>query len=117
MLLDGGAKLYQSLVMNSDGKLVPDGCKRKEHAQRMHFVECRGDGIYVSINKEGSCDSDRYSSLRSCMPRVGMNRRTTDHAYERNANRNLHSRMPLRSGYVLNKPKKGKVEEQSMNYE
>ena len=98
--------------MNRDGKLIPSGKMRKEHAQRTHIVEHRIDGIYVLLNVEGDYDSDRYSNLRSCMPRDAKNRNTGAHAAA-NRGHNLHSTMPSRSGYVLNRLIRGSSQNQN----
>jgi nitrite reductase/ring-hydroxylating ferredoxin subunit len=66
--LDEGGKLYESLVMGPDKKLVSGGWKMKTQAQRVHAVERRADGVYIRLHTEGKWDSDLYCTTAMKTP-------------------------------------------------
>ncbi len=66
--LDEGGKLYESLVMGPDKKLVSGGLKMKTQAQRVHAVERRADGVYIRLHTEGMWDSDQYCTTAMKTP-------------------------------------------------
>lgn len=104
-----GAKLYQALEMGPDKKLVPSGWKRKEHAQRVHAVELRKDGVYVTLDKSGKWDSDDYGTNALCGERSKNGNRTEvkagrdGHVNGGYGSNKVH--LPKRSGHVLAGPR------------
>lgn len=91
--LEDGSKFYQPLIMTADKKMVPGGWKKKENAQRVHKVEERADGIYVTLNLDGKWDSDSYGGMSTCG------------GSSQASNKPVHSKrsfgLPQRSGHVL----------------
>ena len=112
--LKGGSKYYQALEMDANRRLVPSGWKAKEHAQRVHVVERRGDELFVKLAKEGKFDSDEYGTSRLCGERshkgdrqqasAGRDGTMADALQQRRV-----QQLPLRSGHVLNPPSKNPI--------
>ena len=97
--LTKGGKYYEALEMRG-GKLVPSGLKVKSRAQRLHNAEKRADGIYVKLNRDGSCASDEYGYTSMCGKR-DQGKVGRDGILPRQ-----RAKRPLRSGHVLNPPLK-----------
>lgn len=69
--LEDGSKLYQGLELDkTTKKLVPSGWKKKPHAQRVHDVESRADGIWVRLRMDANFDSDVYAHSQACGERI-----------------------------------------------
>ncbi|KAH9262367.1 hypothetical protein BASA82_000585 [Batrachochytrium salamandrivorans] len=69
--LEDGSKLYQGLELDkSTKKLIPSGWKKKPHAQRVHDVESRVDGIWVRLRIDAKFDSDAYAHSQACGERI-----------------------------------------------
>mmetsp|Transcript_20002 Transcript_20002/g.65166 ORF Transcript_20002/g.65166 Transcript_20002/m.65166 type:complete len:173 (+) Transcript_20002:36-554(+) len=71
LTLKEGEKLYRATEF-VDGKLVPAGWKSVGQRHRVHAVEERADGLYVTLDPrpEGDVESDRYAFNAHCGERV-----------------------------------------------
>lgn len=118
--LTGGEKLYQSLEMGPDRKLVPGGWKKKEMAQRVHKVARKRDGLYVQLNTEGRYDSDEYGKSALCGERCAKGDKSNasagrDGGVKGGYGSNKFNALPKRSGYVLN-PSAATLDEASKSW-